>query len=94
MKFLISAYFQSETLYLALSGLLEGKYIYLKNIGLQDAYLKKCSSVLGYSYVSTKSQSLLIAEKLDLNIFLVPTGAYEPFKRSASTICRGQAYYF
>ena len=65
--------------------------MYLKEIGLEEAYLKKSSSVLGYSYVSTKSQVLLIAEKLDLNVFLNPGGAYEPFKRTASTVIQGRS---
>ena len=61
---------------------------------LSAAYLKKCSSVLGYSYVTSKSAVLLIAEKLDLNTFIAPTGGYEVFKKSANTVCRGKAYMF
>ena len=75
-------------------GPLEGKYLFFKTIYLSAAYLKKCSSVLGYSYVSSKSAVLLIADKLDLNIFIAPTGGYEVFKKSASTICKGKAYLF
>ena len=80
-----------EPLYLATSGSLEGKFIYLKALFTQVAYLKKCSSILGYSYVRTSSDTLMIADKLDMNVLLSPTGAFEAFKRQASTICLGKA---
>ena len=72
-------------------GNLDGKYVYIKEIGLRFAYLKKCSSVLGYSFVTTKSLVLLVVEKLDLSIFWEPTGAYEPFKKISTTVCKGKA---
>ena len=88
------AYRQIQGLLLVTSGPLQGKYIYLKTIYLSAAYLKKCSSVLGYSYVSSKSSVLLIVEKLDLNAFIAPTGGYEVFRKSATTICQGKFYLF
>ena len=88
------AYEQLEGLFLVTYGPLQGKYIFLNTIYLSAAYLKKCSSVLGYSYVTSKSAVLLIADKLDLNTFIAPTGGYEVFKNSASTVCNGKAYLF
>ena len=89
-----SAYEQIETLYLCTTGTLEGKYVYLKEINSQLAYLKKCSSILGQSYVSTKSVTLLVLDKLDLGALIDPNGAYDKFKRTASTICQGKILYF
>ena len=86
------AYSQFENFYLAINGNLAGKYVYFKHIIQTEAYLKKCSSVLGYSYQSGKSMVMLIADKLDPSIFWNPGGAWEPFKKSASTICQGKSY--
>ena len=83
------AYDQNEALYLAVSGNLEGKYVYSKTIVQKEAYIKKCSSILGQSYVTDQSSVFLIADKLDLNIFFNPDGAYKSFKKSASTKCKG-----
>ena len=88
------AYHQIQSLFLVTYGPLQGKYVFLKVIYLSAAYLKKCSSVLGYSYVSSKSAVLLIVEKLDLNTFISPTGDYEILKKSATTMCKGKFYLF
>ena len=85
---------QVETLWLATSGALAGRFIYQKIIHLSAAYLKKCSSILGYSYVASRSAVLLISQNLNLNVFLSPSGAFEAFKKYWTTICRGKAYMF
>ena len=84
------AYYQWEVLYLADTGNLEGRYVYIKEIGLLDTYLKKCSSVLGYSYITTKSTVLLVLDKLDVRSLINPGGAYEVVRKEASTVCKGQ----
>jgi len=86
------AYQQSERLYFVNGGPLQGKYLYLKTIYLHYAYLKKCSSVLGYSYVTSKSAVMLINDKLDINVLISPTGGYEVFKKGCTTICNGARY--
>ncbi|XP_054162177.1 uncharacterized protein LOC128960130 [Oppia nitens] len=86
------AFAQLETLWVAIAGPLEGKYLYEKTIILLQDYIKKRSSVLGYSYVTTKSSSLLINERLELQVLISPTGGYEVFKKGCTTICRGNGY--
>ena len=83
---------QIEALFLGTGGPLEGKYFYHKIILQAISYWKTCTSVLGYSYISTKSAVLLISQKLDLNVFLNPSGGFETFKRSATTNCKGMGY--
>ena len=46
-----SANLLGEFLALATSGPLEGKYLFIRARHLLTYYLKKCSSVLGYSYI-------------------------------------------
>ena len=91
---LLIAYQQYEALYLAIGGVLDGKFLYEKVIYLSAAYLKKTSSLLGYSYVSSKSSVLLINEKLDLQVLISPIGGFEAFKRNCNTVCRGKSYLF
>ena len=76
-------------MYLIVSGSLQGKYAYVQYMGIVHEYTKKCCSILGRSYVPSTSFIVMIADKLDLNIFSNPGGAFEPFKKSASTICKG-----
>ena len=71
------------------TGSLEGKYVFIRGNWLREDYLKKCSSLLGYSYVASKKMTLLIADKLDLNVFLTTSGAFEMF-----TVCTGHGYIF
>ena len=72
------ANYHYETLYLVVSGNLQGQYVYKMDIGMEEDYTKKCSSILGRSYVSSTTFVLLIADKLELNIFFSPSGAYQP----------------
>ena len=88
----LSATYVADGLFLAVSGPLEGKFLLKRIILKAPAYLKICSSVLGYGYIPTLMAELLISEKLDLNVLTSPTGAYEPFKRSATTICKGRGW--
>ena len=84
------AYTQEDTLSLVTTGPLQGKYVYTKVIRLVEDYLKKRSSVLGYSYVTSKSSQLLINNNLDINVLISPTGGYEAFKKGCHTICNGR----
>ena len=84
------AYTQEDTLSLVTTGPLQGKYVYVKVIRLVEDYLKKRSSVLGYSYVTSKSAQLLINNNLDINVLISPTGGYESFKKGCNTICNGR----
>jgi len=86
------AYHQVEYLWLVISGPLQGKYVYHKYIILVLDYLKRYSSVLGYSYVTTKSASLLVNDRLDLSVLINPTGAYEVFRKGCNTQCRGRGW--
>jgi hypothetical protein len=86
------AYTQVEALSLATTGPLQGKYVYEKVIHLALAYLSRFSSVLGYSYVTSKAANLLISDTLDLGVLIAPTGAYEAFKRGCNTQCRGRVW--
>ena len=68
---LLLAYSQGEILWLSLDGSLEGKYVYQKLVYLDLQYLSICSSILGYDYVTTKSATLVISDRLDLNVLIV-----------------------
>ena len=85
------AFDNREVLYVVTSGPLEGKYLYEKEIIQEPEYLKICSSILGYSYVNSKSNTLLISDKLDLNVLIAPNGGFETFKKGCTTICQGRA---
>ena len=74
------------------SGSLQGQFVYKKGRHLLRNYLKKCSSVLGYSYIYSDETQLLISDKLDPNVFLSATGGYEPFKMISHTVCKGSQY--
>ena len=79
-----------ENLSLATSGPLEGKYVFFRTRHQLRDYLKTCSSVLGYSYVTSKTAELLISDKLSPEVLINPKGAYEAFKKGCTTICKGQ----
>ena len=81
-----------EQLWLVTGGPLQGKYAYEKIIHLALAYLSRFSSVLGYSYVTTKSAVLLISDNLDLGVLIAPTGAFEAFRKGCNTQCTGQGW--
>ncbi|CAG2170659.1 unnamed protein product, partial [Oppiella nova] len=87
------AFTQVETLWQALTGPLEGRYLYEKLVILNSAFLKKCSSILGYSYVSSKIATLLVIDQLTLAPLITPTGAFEAFKKGCTTICQGRAFF-
>ena len=82
-----------EQLWLITGGPLQGKYLYEKVIHLQFPYLSRFSSVLGYSYVTSKSPVLLIRDNLDLDVFITPTGAFDAFLKGCTTKCRSQGWY-
>ena len=83
----------TENLDLATSGPLEGKYLFLRTRHILRDYLKKCSSVLGYSYVTYKSIELLICDKLSPKALINPSGTYEALKKEKRcTLCQGNGY--
>ncbi|CAG2169238.1 unnamed protein product [Oppiella nova] len=86
------AYSQGEVLWLSLDGSLEGKYVYQKLVYLDLKYLSICSSILGYDYVTTQSATLVISDRLDLNVLIAPTGAFDEFRRGGTTVCRGKGW--
>ncbi|CAG2107488.1 unnamed protein product, partial [Medioppia subpectinata] len=88
------AYNQLENLYLVKSGCgpLQGKYVYLKSIVLQDVYLKVLSSQLGLGYTTTNTAVLLISDILNLNVFVSPVGAYDQFRKGCTTVCKGTGF--
>ena len=79
---------------LATSGPLEGKYLFFRFRRLLLDYLKKCSSVLGYSYIVFKEAELLISDKLSPEVLISPSGGYEAFKKDCTTVCSGQLVMF
>ena len=88
-----SALTKAEAIFFAVYGPLQGKYIYFKLIFISELFLKKCSSVLGYSYVTTQVAEMLIADNLDVNVLLAPKDAIEVFKKGSKTYCRGLGVY-
>ena len=78
-----------ESLLLATSGPLEGKYMYYKVRHIVGEYFKKCSSVLGLSVIAGPCE-LLISDKLNPEVLINPSGAYEAFKKGCTTVCKGQ----
>ncbi len=78
-----------ERLSLVLTGPLQGKYIYKRDVHTARNFLKACSSVLGQSYITTKSFQLLISDNLDPSVLLSNTGAFEAFKKGCTTVCTG-----
>ena len=62
-----------------------------KSIYRQDAYLKKCSSVLGESVLINRPIDIVISEKPNVNALIDPLGGYEVMKREASLVCQGQS---
>ncbi|CAG2170540.1 unnamed protein product [Oppiella nova] len=84
---------RGDILYLAISGWLEGKYVYVKIVYLDEVHLKKCSSILGNSYVPSQTSQLLISDTLDLDVLINPAGAYDGFRTGCTTVCNGQGYY-
>lgn len=82
---------QVETLWLVTSGPLQGRYVYRKLIYEHRAsYLKKCSSLLGRNYITSRVHQILISDELDINVLIANNNQYEIFKRTASTVCDGQ----
>ena len=79
-----------DILYLGITGDLAGKFVFLHQSALVDAYLKKCSGVLGNSYAPFRYVDILIAEKLEPNVLIAPEGGYHAFKKIASTMCRSK----
>ena len=73
---------------------MQGKYLYERIVNLQLGYLRKCSSELGYSYLSSKSATLLVSDKLDLQVMIASSGGFSTFKKSSTTDCRGIVYIF
>ena len=80
----------SEYLYFGLSGPLAGKYFMIRKVHPLRDYLKMCSSVLGYSYIVTKTAELLITDKLSPADLINPMGAYVAIKKGCTTICKGR----
>jgi len=74
---------------LAIGGNLDGKYVYIKKQRTNLDYLEYLSSVLGAAFIQVQRLDVLVAEKLDLNVLIAPLGAFEPFKKTASTACSG-----
>ena len=81
----------TEGLNLATSGPLEGRYLFFRIHRLLWHYLKKCSSVLGYSYIMTKSYELFICDKLSPEHLINSMGTYEALKndKMRCTMCQG-----
>ena len=70
------------------SGPIQGKYLY-ERVNLDSpTQLKKCSTVLGQSYIEDKDPVFLINAELNLNALTAPEGAYDLLKRGA-TYCKG-----
>ena len=83
----------TDGLTLATSGPLEGKYLFFRSRHLLRDYLKKCSSVLGYFYITYKSLELLICDKLSPEALINSRGAYEALKNDKRcTACQGNGY--
>lgn len=87
-------YYQFRGLYLIISGPLQGKFALKRLVHQSWLYLKKCSSIIGYSYVSTIRDEIMFAEKFDMNTLISPDGGWEVFKKSATTYCKGREYIF
>ena len=62
---------------LATSGPLEGRYVFFRSRHLIPNYFKKCSSVLGSSYITPISDELLICDKLSPEALINPKGTYD-----------------
>ena len=86
------AYSRIESLHMITSGPLQGQFLYRRTRDMKRLYLKKCSSVLGYSYIYSNDCQNLISDKLDTNVLLSATGGYEPFKRISHTVCKCSKY--
>ena len=90
--FSISANIIVEALSLATSGPLEGRFLLFRPRHPNRDYLKKCSSVLGYSYILIKNLELLICDKLSPEPLINPKGTYEALlKDKRCTLCKGSA---
>ena len=90
LNFSNSANVITNDLHLATSGPLEGKYLFFRYRYIVWDYLKKCSSVLGYSYISVKDLEIVICDKLSPAALINPTGTYEALiKDKHCTVCKG-----
>ena len=78
-----------DFLVLATSGPLEGKYLYFKFRLLVEDYAKKCSSVLGISYIKTKYE-LLISDNLSPDV-LISDNPFEALRKGSTTLCKGSS---
>ena len=75
-------------LVLATSGPIKGKYLFFKFRDLSIDYLKKCSSVLGQSYVPTEYEAL-ISDKLSPDV-MISGNPFEAFRKGCTTVCKGK----
>lgn len=83
-----SGYRQYESFKIGISGEFKGKYIYTRAVRELLYNLKKCSSILGKSYVNTIHFDIYVSDYMDPRVLIEPTGALNAFKRIASTVCR------
>ena len=83
-----------EGLNLITSGPLSGKYLYLRVIHPQYVTLRRCSSALGVSTITSSSVEIMLSDELDISVLISPSGTYNAFKNVACTHCNGIAYLY
>ena len=79
---------------MVVSGSLEGRYVYERDIYPQLFYLKRYSSILGQPFITAISSEILISDNLNLNIFISPKDAFNVFKMTSNTKCNANQIIF
>ena len=67
--------------------------MYIRRVRPDFDYLEYRSSVLGVAYLTIDSLTVLVSEKLDLNVIIAPGTDFEAFKKTASTICTARGWF-